>query len=190
VDARPDAIAKGEKLTITKKYLMAAIDLVERVFVLLPSEFWKQLEADNRLRSRTLLDLTYEHLRAERYKIAEQWSLFTWRDMGQPERNRQKARFSFWQSLKWQDRFDEVAEGMEEADFSAMDDLFSLARYALMDDVDGFFGLLPSVLKSGSLTERGLREWPLFREMRETDRYKEEYAEREEFQKPESTQES
>ena len=53
--------------------------------------------------------------------------------------------------------------------------VFPSAPVLLVDDEEQFFELLPHVLSSEKLPPLALVEWPLFREMRKSPRYEEEY---------------
>ena len=60
----------------THDYLVEAISCFERCFILIASELWKKLEKDDNSRGEVLIDITYDHLIAERWKIAETLSYF------------------------------------------------------------------------------------------------------------------
>jgi hypothetical protein len=89
-----------------------------------------------------------------------------------PERSLLVAQLNYWQSIKWQNRFDTVRKEIETADFTAKDDLFQLARHALLDESNIFFKRVPELLKNKKLTKQMLAEWPIFREMRKDDRFR------------------
>ena len=95
------------------------------------------------------------------------------------ERSQLTGRCNYWQSLKWQDRFEEVREDVEAYDFSAKDELFQLAQFALLDNEDSFFKLIPTLLSSSKLKLEQLNEWPIFRNMRECSTYHEKYKQEE-----------
>jgi hypothetical protein len=88
-----------------------------------------------------------------------------------PEKYLLIAEMNYWQSLKWQGRFDEIKDHVEGADLSAKDEMFQLARFALLDKITEFYDLLPKVLESGKLTQADLKTWPIFREMRNDSKY-------------------
>lgn len=98
--------------------------------------------------------------------------MFTLNDKKMPERSLLVAQLNYWQSVKWQNRFDKVRKEIEAADFTAKDDLFQLARHALLDGSDIFFKRVPELLKNKKLTKQMLADWPIFREMRKDDRFK------------------
>jgi hypothetical protein len=164
-----EGVQCGDSLEVSRSYLDAAISLFERCYVLVAAELWKKIDRDDPDRGAALIEVAYAHLLAERWPVAEGLSCFTMNDAGLPERDRLIGTVNYWQSLKWQGRLDEARSDVELADFSAKEQVFQLAQFALLDNVDAFFELLPHALETGSLPKGALTEWPLFRHMRLED---------------------
>jgi hypothetical protein len=178
-------IVTGHKLEVAPGYLMQAIDIVELIFILTAAELWKKLDPVDAGRGGTLIEEAFSSLVGERWKVAEGISYFLMRDKGLPERDQLVGQLNYWQSLKWQDQFDKVKLEVEKADFSAKDELFKLARLALLSDKESFFELLPSVIDCRKLSCLQFRDWPIFREMRKYDEYQKFYQEhRKDFEPP------
>ncbi|MBD2446645.1 hypothetical protein H6G76_05590 [Nostoc sp. FACHB-152] len=150
----------GQKITVSQEYLDEAITRFEKFFFLLSLELWKKLSPDDKTRSDIVSDITYKNLYNERWKIVESLSFFLLNDKQLPEMARLVAQINYWQSLKWQERFEEVRKEVEKIDFSAKDERFSLAKAALLDDEKLFFNLLPMLLKTEKITKKDLDEWP------------------------------
>ena len=165
----------GDQVHVTRPYLEDAISRFERCLILIAAELWKKIDPKDEERAEVLIDIAYEHLVAERWDVAESLSYFTMCDRQLPEKSHLIGTINYWQSVKWQDRFEEARDEIEATDFSAKDEVFRLAQLVLLDDEEGFFQLLPHALNSGSLPKRALAEWPLFREMRKSPKYIEEY---------------
>ena len=135
------------------------------------AELWKQIEPETDERGRILNDIAFDRLSQGRWSVAEGLSTFVMKDKKSAEALQLVGLLNYWQSLKWQDRFDAVANEVKQADFSAKDELFQVGRLALLDDFDGFFKLVPKVLKSEKLDSTKLSTWPIFREIRKTPEY-------------------
>jgi hypothetical protein len=170
-------ISVGDKLAVPPEYLIRAIDIIELDFILVGAELWKKLDPNDAKRGRALIDEAFTGLVAERWAVAEGISYFVMLDKGLPERDRLIGQLNYWQSLKWQGQFDKIKPDVEEADFSAKDELFQLGRLALLSETKPFFDLLPSVIHSEKLTCAQLRDWPIFREMRKCEEYRKFYEE-------------
>jgi hypothetical protein len=163
------------KLGVSEDYLTESIDVFEKSFVLIAAELWKKQKPEDENRSSVLNALAYQHLLSERWDIAESFSLFVKSDKQTPEISRLTGLINYWQSVKWQGRFEEVKKHVEQEDLSAKQEKFRLSRFALLDDEGQFFKLLPQVLKNGGITIEDLHIWPLFRNMREANAYMNEY---------------
>ncbi len=164
-------VAAGDLLKVEPAYLNAALDQFELVFILIGAELWKKLDSKDNDRAETLISITFHHLLNERWKISEGLSYFVIKDKQISEKNQLYGQLNYWQSLKWQGRYDAVKTEVEQADFTAKDPLYQLALLSLMDRTDEFFSLLPKVLQSGGLSRDDLATWPIFRNMRTHDKY-------------------
>ena len=163
------------KLSVSEEYLTESINVFEKSFVLIAAELWKKQKPNDGNRCRILNELAYKHLLSERWDIAESFSLFVKSDKQTPEITRLTGLINYWQSVKWQGRFEEVQKDVEQEDLSAKQEIFRLSRFALLDDEGQFFQLLPQVLKNGRITVEDFHTWPLFRNMREANAYMKEY---------------
>ena len=143
---------------------------------MIAAELWKKLESSDESRGEALVKLAFDHLVAERWIIAEGVSCFMMKDKGISERMQIIGQINYWQSLKWQDRFGEIQEEVEKADFSAKDEVFRLGRLALLDAEEDFFEMLPNVLDAEKISVDDLQTWPLFRKMRDTETYRLKYG--------------
>ena len=166
-----ESLARDEVLDVPPEYLSAAIELFELNFMLIGAELWKKLNPIDEERPTTLINIAFSHLLKERWRIAEGLSYFVMSDKQISERSQMIGQLNYWQSVKWQGRFEDIRKEVEQADFSARDSLYQLGQLALLNKNEAFFSLLPDVLRSGKLTIEDLRAWPVFREMREDPAY-------------------
>ncbi|HLM79806.1 MAG TPA: hypothetical protein VK302_04150 [Terriglobales bacterium] len=164
-------VSLGDALGVSPEYLGKAIDLVERNFVLIAAELWKRLSPTDGERAKVMNEVAFERLKAERWFVSEGLSFFTLNDKKMSEQDRLIAQLNYWQSVKWQGAFDTVREEVEGSDFSAKDDLYQLARHALLDDTSAFFKSVPILIRNQKLTYKMLTTWPIFKEMRKDGRY-------------------
>lgn len=162
-------------IKIEQEYLDSLITLFEKNLILIASEIWKKIEPEDNSRGEYLIKVAYNNILAKRYEIGESLSFFTMNDKRLSESDRMVATINYWQSKKWQGKFDEVKREIENADFSAKEDRYKLAKYALLDKFEEFFQLLPKVLQAEQINLEALNEWPLFNKIRETETYKTEY---------------
>lgn len=161
----------GDKVEINSGYFNDTIDAFELCFMLIAAELWKKLKPEDEERSGTILDLAFNHISEERWKIGEGLSLFLIQDKLMPESRRLRGQVNYWQSLKWQDRFEEIRSEVENADFSAKEPIFRLVLFALLDKEEEFFSLVPTVIKNEDLSYQELDTWPIFRSIRKSEKY-------------------
>lgn len=164
-------VQPGDMITVSREYLLTAIDRIELIFMLMGAELWKRFEPKKDLRSTVIVDMVLEHLKAGRFWLAEGLSKFGAGDKGLPERSQLVSRINQWQALKWLGRFSEVEAEVREIDFSAKAPVFSLAKEVLLDNFDAAFAMIPDLVKAGEVALDDLKTWPLFRDLRHDPRY-------------------
>jgi hypothetical protein len=126
----------GDKLDTSSEYLSDTISRFERCFLLIALELWKKVDKDDVERGKFTINLAYNHLLAEMYKVAESLSLFGKNDNTLQENDRLYSQINYWQARKYGEEFDEIKKDIEKEDFSAKDKLFVLAQNALLDKYD------------------------------------------------------
>lgn len=167
-----DPPSLGDKLSCDKGYIEKILSAFEKTFLLIAAELWKKNEPNSEKRFLILNQMSYQHIRSERYEIGSSLAYFLWGDKGQKESDRITAQVNYWQAKKWQGDFASIRKDIEQSDFSAKDTLFILAKYSLLDEHDEAFQLIPELLRSKKLSFSDLSEWPLFKGLRELPGYK------------------
>ncbi|MEC4684121.1 MAG: hypothetical protein VST71_00060 [Nitrospirota bacterium] len=167
---RPETLGEppniGELLGVSPEYLEDKISRFERCFILIAAELWKKQEPDNNLRGSLLIKLAFDHLERERWEISESLSYFTIGDKALPESTRLIAQINYWQSKKWQGMYESVQAEVDDADFSAKEPIYLLAKYVLQENYELALDLMPKVIESGKLDINDIKKWPLFRLIR------------------------
>lgn len=156
----------NETIEVGPEYLQQSIDTLEKNFVLLGAELWKKIEPKDDGRGKLLNNLAVDHLKEKRWSVAEGLGVFSLNDKEQPEYSRMCGLINYWQSYKWSDRYELIRDEVEKAEFSAKEPLFKLGRFAILEDYDSFFKLLPRLIEHGELSTETLSEWPIFKEAR------------------------
>jgi hypothetical protein len=80
--------------------------------------------------------------------------------------------FNYWQCKKWLGEFESIKDEVNKADCSALSCEYRLSLLALQDNYSEFFKLLPEACP-GQLDLNSLKEWPIFRKIREQKEYEE-----------------
>jgi hypothetical protein len=161
----------GDKIEVSKKYLENAISKLELVFTLVACELWKKLKDDDEERVFILMNLGYKFLLDKNWDVSECANYFICGDKKMPIANRTAAQLNVWLCKKENGKYDEIKKEVEEIDYSDKSLIFQVALSALKGDKDFFFEHLPQVLRTEELSPRDLFEFPILREMRETEEF-------------------
>ena len=165
-------ISVGDRVSVTKEYLERAISLLHALFTLIACELWKKVEQCEELRASITMDLGYDYLKKEMWAIAESVNIFLCNDKKMPIASRTAAQINIWLAKKQNGKFEEVKKEVEEADFSDKSKVFQVALFALREEIEPFFSLLPHVLKIEELLPSELMEFPVFSNMREKEEFR------------------
>lgn len=168
-----ESVESGDRLIVERGYLDERIGLLERNCLLIAFELWKKVDQEDEDRGKLLSDISYDHLLEERYEVAESLGYFLSRDKRMPEPFRLVGKLNRWLSIKRQGRWEEVRQEAEQADFTAKERRFRLAHAALCDRHDRFFEVLPDAIRGGGIEESELKNFPIFADVRDDDRFDE-----------------
>jgi len=162
---KTDAVI-GKDLPITQQYLDHVIDMFQACFTLMALELWKNQEPADQTRGDVLTQVAFESICEERWITAEKLCFFGRKDARLSEVARIRAELNYWQTLKWQGRYEEVRAEVENADYSAKDEVYQLGLFALKSDLDALFSLADKTIQRSALGIDVFDNWPIFREMR------------------------
>jgi hypothetical protein len=166
-------LSEGDQLTTDEDYLEDAIDLCERIMLLMAADLWKRHDKTDSMRGDTLGILAFESLKAKRWRIAEALSKFMMRDRAFKESTILGGQMNFWLAKKRQGKFEEVEADIKKADLSAKSPRFRLAKAALLDDFESCAGWIGQAYSSGDMSSEDIWEWPLLEAFRESDAFRE-----------------
>ncbi|MFN7113413.1 MAG: hypothetical protein ACK4PK_03545 [Alphaproteobacteria bacterium] len=165
---------EGDRIKIDIKYLERSFDLIQAAFCLVAYE----LLSRRYIKQSEKMDEFFEgvnesivsYISSKRYFVAEHIALFASKALASKNQNKLIFKINYWQAVKWQGRLSEVHDDIVNVDISGMVKSFALAKYALLDENDAFFKLLPEVLKKKEISLDNLMEWPLFNSIRQDER--------------------
>lgn len=182
-DLRPN-LKLNDKLDVSKEYLDNAICKLQKAFILIASELWKNLDKKDTTRGDLLTEIVYENLLKLRWDISEGLTYFILHDSQLDSIVKIIAQLNFWLCKKRTNQFESIRIEVEKEDYSDKKEIYQLGLYALKEDKKSFFKALPIALDSKQLTLEKLEEFPIFKEMRETNEYIEFKDKSKYFKKP------
>lgn len=168
----------GDRIEINDEYLFKSMNQLHLVFSLFALELWKNLEPENESRGEFTMDLGYKYLCKEDYKVANSANLFLTKDKKMAVASRTAAELNLWLCKKREKGLQNISKDLDKIDYSDKALIFQIALMALKEDEEKFFKNLPQVLKTEELKPNDLFEFPIFKEMRETNLF-EEFCEKE-----------
>lgn len=162
----------NDQLRVDKEYLDNAICKLQKAFILIASELWKNLDKADKTRGDILTDIVYENLLKSRWDICEGLTYFIINDSQLDITDKVVAQLNFWLCKKRTNQYDSIKKEIEKADYSDKKEIFQLALFALRDETSLFFETLPAALDSKQINIKRLEEFPIFQEIRDTEDYK------------------
>lgn len=169
-----EGLKKEDKLHLSKDYIEKAINEIEFCFLLIAFELWRKLDKDNvDKRSDVINDFIIDYIEKERHENAENLSRFYSCEKGLKEHFALVGQLNYWQSIKWQGRYDEIMVEVEKADYTAKDALFKAGYFAICDNKESFFECLEEAINNKKLKVEDAKTWPIFKEMRKEEKFNE-----------------
>lgn len=164
-------IMKGDELGVDKEYLNNAISRLQIVFLLIACELWKSLDKDDKKRGEVLGIIVYENLIESNWDLCESLTYFIKNDAKLDTTDKIIAKLNYWLCKKRKGEFENIKDELEKEDFSDKKEIFQLGLYALLENKEKFFEILPITLETKHLNTERLEEFPIFKEMRDTEEY-------------------
>lgn len=172
-NCRPN-VKIGDILIVDRQYIYDAIGLVETAGMAIIIEAWLNECPENEEEISKILAIIYdEYLIFEKWEIAKVLYEICLECKKLQTSDELICKINKWQCYKWLGRFEEVEGEVRSLDTSACSPQYKLGVMALLDEYDKFFKYFE---KQNEIDETHLKEWPLFRGVRESSIYKERYT--------------
>lgn len=163
----------GDKLQVSKEYLEGAIDKLHLVFILITSELWKKIEPENEHRGKYIMILGYDYLVKNNWRVSRTANQFLCFDKQMPIANRTAAQLNIWLCDKEEKGFEELEKQIKDVDFSDKSLLYQVGLSALKREHEFCINSFPLLLKSNDLDPEDILGFPILKEVREHEKFKE-----------------
>jgi len=167
-----EGISINDKLSVDKPYLDNAICKLQKAFVLIGAELWKKLSPEDTSRGEILGDIVYENLLHSRWDICEGLCYFSLKDSQIHPVDKVIAQINYWLCKKESGDYKSIEKEINKTDFSDKKEIFQLGLFGLRGETEKILEILPVVLETNQTNIERLEEFPLLREFRETEDYK------------------
>lgn len=161
----------GKVLFVDKNYIETAVDtLIEMAFQLL-HVIWEKVEPNSSKKaSKSLINITYNLIQEERYNIAIRLIEFLLQNKStKMDEATRKTHIINCANAKKLSGDESYIELIDTEDWTACTKDFVLCMFAIQDNVEDFINLMDPAVKSDSITLTDIREWPVFKNMRDND---------------------
>jgi hypothetical protein len=163
----------GSQLRLDRTYVEAALQELLGVGSLLAALVWAQLVPTESARAGQEIErLNYWCMTTNKWSTVRVVSTVAATKFTSPERRRLVFLFNRWLACKRLDTLGSVRDDIENFDASALTLEFRAARAALLDDVDAALSLADRALENDDLSAKDMREWPVFEELRQDERFR------------------
>jgi hypothetical protein len=163
----------NDKLNVDELYLESSICRLQKSFILIGAELWKKLDPEDTARGEVLGNIVYENLLQSRWDICEGLSYFLIKDARINPVDKAIAQINYWLCKKELGQYASIEKEIKQIDFSDKKEIFQLGLFALRNETQRIIEILPIVLETKQTNIERLEEFPILREFRETEEYKE-----------------
>lgn len=171
-EAKKD-VKEGKILTVNEKYFIRTYEELLIAGIILIQCCWRKWVKDElELADAHLINNMYGALMDEKWSICERLGLFSRECTAYNTANRLYFDVNYCQSLKWQNKDKELGEELQKFDVSVLSPKYLLAVAALKSDKDGFYENVEKAIEVDKMEEEDFMKWPLFRELRKDEEYK------------------
>ena len=170
----------GEVIEINREYIDQAIDIIEYAGISLIVEVWLKEYSTVTEETDNILDLIFdEYLNHNRWEMAIYFYEICLKSKNMKKAQELICKINRWQCYKWMGKYEEIREEVERVDLSAHKPMYTLGILALEEKYVDFFKAFD---EQNDIGEAELNEWPLFKELRESEEFKVRYSQVEEEQ--------
>jgi hypothetical protein len=167
-------LKEGKEIGINEDYFTIVFDEILIAGIILIQSCWRKWGKDDvdYVDHRLIKDM-YDALSKEKWTVAERLGLFAKECKVFNERNRLLLNINYCQSLKWQNKKEELRKELEKFDTSIIGPEYMLSLCALKSDRNNFYKNIEGAIIVGKVEKDDFMEWPLFRELRKDPDFEE-----------------
>ena len=165
----------GKHIGISREYIDDAIDTIEYLGIALVLEAWIKEYADVEEEIKNITDMIYEeYLENEKWEMAKHFYEICLENPKILSADKMLCSINCWQCYKWLGEYEKIRDDVEKVDVSAYKPMYALGILALKGEYKKFFEYYDNQTDIG---EDELKEWPLFRELRNSQEFQERFPE-------------
>lgn len=165
----------GKKLLCTKEYIEKTIDASIYFIIYIINQIIVLFNEENENFTNAIINLGFQKIKNEEYNLAREIQRLLKDNKTLDQQSRVYALINYWQTYKWDGKYEDVKKEIEAFDISAYEDLIKLAVYSLKDNYEKIETLLSYEFSDEKQNEElavELEDFPVFKQLRKQKFYK------------------
>ena len=165
----------GQSLICTEEYINRVIDSSIYLIIYFINQILVLFKEENENFTNGILNMGFERIKNEEYDLAREIFKLLKDNKKLEQQIKIYSMINYWQTYKWDNKYDEVKREIEEFDISAYEELIKLAVYALKDDYERIENILNHEFNEEKQNDElaiQLEDFPVFKQLRKQQFYK------------------
>lgn len=175
-----EGLKKGDVLEVSTEYFNAAYACILEIGVKLAHVLWRKIFPETRHHADgSFNDLCFNLIVDEKWDLSIlllEFACNTFREFS-TESMRRYMILNLAQSYKWAGKNERCAKLLDGEDWSACSDSLRIAERALREDYDEVAALIQICSQGDKIGKAELRDWPIFREVRQSSLIQKKFSE-------------
>lgn len=165
----------GHRLECTKEYIDRIIDSSIYLIIYIINQILILFKEENENFTNAILSMGFEKIKNEEYNLSREMFRLLKDNKTLDQQTKIYSQINYWQTYKWDNKYEEVRTEIEAFDISAYEVLIKLAVYALKEDYEKIEKLLNYEFNEEKQNEElayELEDFPVFKQLRKQQFYK------------------
>ena len=166
----------GKTLICTEEYINRIIDSSIFLIIYFINQILPAFKEENKNFVNTVLSMGFEKIKNEEYTLAREIFRLLKDNQNLDQQTKVYSMINYWQTYKWDNKYEEIKKEIEEFDISAYEEIIKLAVFALKDDYKKIEKLLNYEFNEEKQNEElavELEDFPVFKQLRKQKFYNE-----------------
>jgi hypothetical protein len=169
---RDGNVNEGDKIKVNSSYLTDEIQSVHLIGIILIQQCFRKWEkSKSDVANKILIDLLFDSLTEKNYKLTEYLAEYSYSIDIKNDQDLRIIVVNHCIALRDLGKVEEMDKVLSKYDWSAVSLTFKLALSVLRNEEDNAYGILDRVLAIGEIDAPELDSWPLFGQLRNTERF-------------------
>lgn len=166
----------GREVICTKKYIDRVIDASIYCLIYIMNQMLILFNDKNDSFAEKILEMAYDMINSGEYELSREICRLLKDNKKINQQIRIYSLINYWQTFKWDNKYEEIEDEINEFDTSAYEEIIKLAVYALRENYNEIYEILNIEFcddKQNNELAFELEEYPVFKKLRKQKKYKE-----------------